>query len=225
MEKSVKPMETGLYILYTDNIAGNLEMLPRLHTFLKQMKALPLDEGDDVMVCAVQPVARPTLLLDLGNSCSPEVWHCAATGGRSMLIVMDAMGYRAANVSGMLTADARERLRENILSLALVDEVTACEDNDVLITLNGEKSGGDSAAFQIVLAPSTSTHLEGNTLFLAPVQAGQVGAVHISSGYSPVIQAHTVFDLPSATPPDPTISATVEFVLNEARLYQRKNPI
>jgi hypothetical protein len=34
--------------------------------------------------------------------------------------------------------------------------------------------------------------------------------------------AYAVFDLPADTPPDPTISGTVDFVTNEARFFSRK---
>jgi hypothetical protein len=36
------------------------------------------------------------------------------------------------------------------------------------------------------------------------------------------LAAHEVFDLPARTPPDPTIAATVEFVVSEARQYEKK---
>ncbi len=94
----------NLSILYTANIRGDLALLPRLYTFLKSLQAdlrqfAPEDESE-VMLCAVQPRPVQTLLLDLGDSCAPDVWHCAATGGRSTLIALDAMGYHAANVTG-----------------------------------------------------------------------------------------------------------------------------
>jgi hypothetical protein len=212
-------MNTGLYILYTANLRGNLDLLPRLYTFIRQLKALPLDEGDDVLVCAVQPVARPTLLLDLGDSCAPEVWHCAATGGRSMLMALDAMGYRAARVS--LTPQDRERLRDNLMGMALVDEDAPLIDNNVLFTAN-EKTGTTQARpdLHIMLQPAERTRLDGNRLSLAAVQAGQIGAVHLSS--RPTIDAHTIFDLPSTIAPDPTIAGTVDFILSEARRYRHK---
>jgi hypothetical protein len=208
-------MNTGLHILYTANLLGNLELLPRLHTFLRQLKALPLDEGEEVMVCTVQPVARPTLLLDLGNACSPQVWHCAATGGRSVVTALDAMGYQAAHVN--LTAEARARLRDNLISMALVDVEHPHEENHILFGATRLKGHSD---LQIVLTPAATTRLEGNTLDLASVQAGQVGVVHLSA--QPSIEAHTIFDLPSGLTPDPSIASVVEFILNEARLYQQK---
>ena len=115
-------MEKPLTLFYTANVRGQLDLLPRLHTFLRQLKAQPVDDEFTVMLCAVEPLQRQFLLLDLGAACADDVWHCAVTGGRSALIVMDAMGYQAANVSGYLTAEARTRLEANLLQLALLDE-------------------------------------------------------------------------------------------------------
>src|SRR5689334_10902814 len=115
-------MEKSLTILYTANIRGDLELLPRLYTLIRQLKAQPIVDEDEVMLCAIEPLARRTLLLDLGNSCAPDVWHCVETEGRSTLLVMDAMGYHATNVSGILTRESRAKLDANFLKIALVDE-------------------------------------------------------------------------------------------------------
>lgn len=95
-----------LTILYTAKIRGDLTLLPRLYTFLQKLKA---------------EAQHPVLLLDLGESCVDDVWHCAATGGRSTLVVLDGMGYHAANVTGFLEASQRDKLRTS-LTTAMVDE-------------------------------------------------------------------------------------------------------
>ena len=59
---------TRLHLLYTAHLNGALERLPRLYTFLKHLRH--------------QAQAEQTLLLDLGGSCSPDSWHCAATNRR-----------------------------------------------------------------------------------------------------------------------------------------------
>lgn len=213
-----------LHILYTANIRGDLTLLPRLQTFLRQLKALPLDEGDDVMICAVQPVARRTLLLDLGNTCSPDAWHCAATGGRSVLIGLDAMGYQAANVEGTLTADGRAKLRDNLMSMALVDAGNPWQDAEVVITADEQSPATSITCLQIVLKPGSSTQLDGQRLHLAAVEAGQVGVVHVGgSSTFPILQAHSIFDLAKDTPSDATIAGTVDFITNEARFYQKRH--
>src|SRR4029453_1362356 len=79
------------------------------------------------------PPAR-TLLLDLGDSCAADVWHCAATGGRSTLIALDAMGYHAANVSGLLSPESRAKLAENLMEMALVDTEHPREIEGVMLS-------------------------------------------------------------------------------------------
>ena len=100
-------METPLTILYTHDLRGDLDALPRLYSFLRQLKAHYASE-EVVQVCALDPAQPPgrILLLDLGESCAPEVWHCQVSGGRSTLVVLDGMGYDAARVD-----DAADRSR------------------------------------------------------------------------------------------------------------------
>ena len=212
-----------LHILYTSHIRGDLDLLPRLHTFLKQMKSAPLDEDEDVMICAVEPVVRRTLLLDLGEACAPEVWHCLATGGRSVLIGLDAMGYAAANVTGLLTSEARVRLGDNLMGMALVDEEHPWQDDDLVVTARQDEPSLPML-LQISLTATETTRLDGNRLRLASVQSGQVGIAHISrAGSNPVVRAAGIFDLPRTTPPDPTIAGTVDFIMSEARLYRQRS--
>lgn len=201
------PLSAALHLLYTANLRGDLTMLPRLHTFIRHLKALPMDEGEDVMLCAAQPIQRRTLLLDLGNACAPDVWHCAATGGRSMLIALDAMGYDAANVAGALTDESQEKLRANLLGMTLIDGSYSVEEG----------------ALTILTRPGAQTRLDGDHLHLASLRAGQVGIVHLNlTEGKPFITAHTIFDLPPNTAPDATIAGAVEFILSEARLYAKK---
>jgi hypothetical protein len=220
----------SLHILYTANLRGNLELLPRLYTFIKQLRRdvirfAPEDE-DEVMVCHVQPPTPPRiLLLDLGDSCAPDAWHCAATGGRSMLIALDAMGYDAANVTGLLTAESRDKLRENILGMALVDENQTWANGDIQVVGDARRGGGQSLPYKanIDLNLSDKTRLEGRMLSLARVEGGQVGTAQVGGlDAQPVLLAHAIFDLPPNTAPDPTIAGTVDFILAEARRYTRK---
>ena len=123
-------MSNPLHILYTSNLHGNLDLLPRTQTFLRYLKSLPIDESD-VMLCAVQPQTPRFFLLDLGNACAPDIWHCTATAGRSTLIALDAMGYHAANVTDALTPESRIRLRDNLLGMALIDTDSAWQQDDL----------------------------------------------------------------------------------------------
>jgi hypothetical protein len=201
-------METPLSILYTANLRGQIHLLPRLYTWMRRQ----------------QPAGRRAWWFDLGAACAPAAWHCAATGGRSMLIVLDAMGYHAANVTGYLTPEGRARLDANLLKIALVDEAHGWGDDTLSAACAGDAPPG---RLLVLLTPAAQTCLDGHRLSLAAVQAGQVGITRLESAGDHgalTLAAHTVHDLPPDTLPDPTISATVDFVLSEARLFQRRQP-
>lgn len=244
-------MPNPFHILYTSNINGDLDLLPRLYTFLRYLKSLPIDESD-VMLCAVQPQTPRVLFLDLGHACAPDVWHCTATDGRSTLIALDAMGYQAANISGALTPESRIRLRDNLLGMALVDTDHDAQHEDLLFTtrrdgsqtlpasvpplyeveravsdlanVRGEEHHNAAIRLSINLTPASTTHLTATTLHLADVHAGQIGMAQISflTG-SPTLNAKSIFDVPSDTAPDPTIAATIDFIRSEARFYSRSH--
>ena len=117
-------------------------------------------------------------MLDLGGSCSDSVWHCRATDGRSTLIVLDGMGYHAANVEGTLEASSREKLAAQV-TLALVDaqhpwRCSLSPDADAQIIAALEPVDCP-ALLQIMLEPAESTCVQGNILRLQGVRQGQVG--------------------------------------------------
>jgi hypothetical protein len=203
-------METSLdlIVLYTCDLRGDLDRLPRLFTLIRGLMDAPYQ-------------ARH-LLLDLGNACGPEVWHCEATGGRSTLMVLDAMGYHAANVTGVLSEENRARIAA-VTTMALVDADHPHLDADILITSEVDIQ---SSCFQICLTPHDETRVAVNTLFLARVEAGRVGMAMVrrTPDGTAYLHSHEVpgYDLHPRIHPDPTIAGTVDFVLSEARVYQRK---
>lgn len=212
-------MDTPVTLLYTHNLRGDLDLLPRLYTFIRHLKALRVDDDDDVMLCAVQPQARRTLLLDLGGSCAPDAWHCAATEGRSMLIALDAMGYDAANITGQLAPEVRDKLRETV-QMALIDTNERWESNGVIASITHPS---DSGGLHIVCQPAATLRLEGRALYPRALSAGQVGVAHLSFSVGmPYLISEHVFTMPPDTRPDPTIMGAVEFVTSEARYYQKK---
>lgn len=194
-------METPLTILYTYNLRGNLEVLPRLHTFIG---ALRRQERGRVV------------LLDLGHSCAPEVWHCAITGGRSMLVALDGMGYDAANASDA-ASDAREKLGGNV-RLTLVDPAHDWWDGEICATLRKE-TRQQNRGVTIWMAPVETTQIRDGALELRPVSGLQVGLARLIDG---ALTASDILDLPPRTAPDPTIAGIVDFILSEARLAQKK---
>jgi hypothetical protein len=198
----VKPLS----ILYTQNIGGDLAMLPRLYRFIQSLKAQD----------------SQALLLDLGDSCSPEIWHCAATKGRSSLMVLDAMGYHASNASA-LEDEAREILKSST-SMGLVTarqawryHIPPIQDDDILV------AGTEIPALKlcIVASPSSENSLENRMLHLKTVAKGEVGMVKVDMEAT-TIEETAVFAMPSGLLPEATIAAAVELVEEEARFAQRR---
>lgn len=204
-----KPL--SLTLLYTANIGGNLQILPRLYTFIQSLK----------------PEQRQgILLLDLGNSCADDVWHCQITRGRSTLIVLDGMGYHACNVDGLLDADGREKT-ESVVTMGLVDKshdwayaIPPVQDDSIRATI--DPIPNNKTRLQIDLNPSDSIQLERGILRLNNVAQAQVGIIKIDLRDVPEIVSTAVYSLPDHTPPNPTIVASVEFVESEARYFQKK---
>lgn len=190
----------NLRLLYTYDLRGDIERTPRLYSVIRALK------NDN-------PPNMKILLLDLGNSCDPDVWHCERTGGRSMLLAMDAMGYDAANVVGSLSPAVYGKLTEQV-SVALVDEEHSHNVENIVIAAVPIKSRKDNEV-NIILAPSGDTRLEDNRVFLAPVENGQIGDVQLI-GDALEWMVHTI---PANTPPDPTLAGAVEFILGEAKYY------
>lgn len=217
-------METPLTVLYTHRIRGELSILPRMFNFIRQLQAYYSE--DDVRMCPDDPTppGGRTLLVDLGESCAPEVWPCALTGGRSTLVVLDAMGYAAANVSGVLTAEARARLGDS-LQIGLVDAAHSWKHDDIVLTLTASAEL-EPAALHVILSPAGATRLEGSRLYLRGVEGTQIGAARLTaldeSGTILTLQTSEVFDLPTRTLPDPTIAGLVDFVVSEARYTEKR---
>jgi hypothetical protein len=193
-------MEAPLTLFYTGGIRGDLALLPRLHSFIRGWR---------------REIGGRVLLVDLGESCAPEVWPCGITEGRSTLLVLDAMGFHAANVSGVLTSESRAKLAGQV-TLALVDDEHPHRENGIVFTA---RHGVDDAPLCVVLTPADETILTGHILTLAGVQAGQVGLAQVTDG---ALTRHEIHTMLPETPPDPTIAGTVDFVIAEARQYENK---
>lgn len=197
-------MSQSLTIIYTHNLRGDLDRLPHLFTRIQQVR---------------RAAAGQTLLLDLGASCDPEVWHCAVTGGRSILAVLAAMNYDALRVS--LTDDLRARL-DFIDAWRLVDAAHPWQRDNLLISADGQHANAD-AWLHISLSPTEQTTLSGRVLHLAALAQGQFGVAHLQiSDEHNTLDSVTVETVPSQTPPDSVVAATVDLVIAEARQAQRR---
>jgi hypothetical protein len=185
-------------LLYTANLKGDLYSLPKLYTYLRVLR------GE----------FHPVYLLDLGASCSAESWHCDITEGRSMLIALDGMGYTAANAAH-LSRDSREKLLEQT-TMALVDETHPHVEAALRFAITPVD---DDSSLCILLTPYEQTVVKDNHLYLQTVEAGQVGIVTLKNGELFSTETRIV---PSDTAPDGTIAGVVDFILAEARYYQRR---
>lgn len=204
MEGPLTP-PAALTVLYTHRLRGDFDRLPRLFSFLRDLRARA--EG------------APVLLADLGASCAPEVWHCAVTGGRSALFALDGMGYHAANVSGILTPELRHKMRD-VTQMALVDAGHSFAFSAAVQVTAAEIAGDSTAACHISLQPAPETAWDGRLLRLAAIDGGQVGRVHLRDG---ALDRAEVLDLPASAAPDPTIAGMIDFILGEARYTQKRN--
>jgi hypothetical protein len=203
-------MLTTLHILYTHGLNGDLARLPRLYTAIQQLE---------------EQMGIRALRLDLGDACAPTIWHCAATEGRSMAMALDVMGYHAVNVTGMTEA-SRFKLR-GVASLGLVDaqhawryNVAGVTDESLLV------SSVPTSALRlcILLAPAPETHLTNGILSLQPAPPHHIGYVQIDLTDEPrLIESGQAFPLEKNARPDPTITAALELIEEEARSYQRRD--
>ncbi len=200
-------MEAPLTILYTHRLRGALELLPRLYTYLRRLRAEHAAGGD-------------ALLIDLGESCAPEIFPCALTGGRSTLVALDAMGFDAALVAGWLSQEDRLRLESGHLRMTLIDETHALRCRSCTIALVRPADRG----LWIDPTPAQVTHMDGGVLRLAALAQGEIGLVRLEADArgEARLAAAQIFALPPGTVPDPTIAGVIEFILTEARYFERK---
>jgi hypothetical protein len=90
-------------------------------------------------------------------------------------------------------------------------------------TRRGDLSGRPYS-LHIILAPADATALEGDRLSLARLDSAQkVGAARLAQVVGRwVLTSHEIHDLPRRALPDPTIAASVDFVISEARYAQKR---
>lgn len=205
-------------LFYTHRLHGDLEFAPRLFTMLKSLRTAA---GDGAI-----------LYVDLGESCAREIWHCAVTGGRSALFALDAMGCDAANAEAIHPQN-RAKVQETV-AMRLI----ARGDSQVIKgmrfltspsvpqpkyefedSLPQGEGQGVRAIRAVSLTPATQTFAHGGILYLAGLEAAQIGVVQIADG---TLADAAIQDVPADTPPDPTIMGAVEFILGEAHYILKK---
>jgi hypothetical protein len=192
-------VETPLTILYTGGLRGDLELLPRLFTFIRQLKAAETGR---------------ILLIDAGEACIPIVWHCDGTGGRSMLVALDSMGYDA--VYAQLSEADRAKLSSRA-KVAVVDQAHPAHFDGISVSARRDPN----ARLTVLLPMGVKTILEGDVLRLARLEAGEVGRIRLSAAQpdSSFQLTSEVLTLQPQTPPDSTISSMIHLIKAEAQLF------
>ncbi|MFZ4813284.1 MAG: hypothetical protein ACOYL5_02020 [Phototrophicaceae bacterium] len=197
-------METALTILYTHHLAGALDLFPRVATLLKRIKAT---------------IHTPLIVLDAGDACQWGIEICDQTQGRAAPILLDAMGYAAANVSGYVSAQGQEKLTENYLNMALVSAGQAASLMGGTVSYGESPLAGATLHIRLSLAMAVTYQPSPvGILTLQPLTAGQVGQVTLAAGQA-ITEIHPLL---AEHLPEPTIAAALDFIREEARYYGRR---
>lgn len=197
-------------LLYTANLRGDLHLLPRLFTLIQTQK---------------QTANGPVFLLDVGDTCALDSWVCQATQGRAPFLVLDSMGYDAAIIGGpeqvpIPPSSLRRLAADMIMPVVIWDRSKTVQKKGVSFTLapgnatvaeNGPVLGADRSS-ETLPEPGETVPVLGD------VAPGCVARIELSWPEWRVIAAEVV-SLDDTTPADPTVTAVVELVEAEARLY------
>jgi hypothetical protein len=219
---------TPLSLFYTAALHGDLALLPRLFTFLRQQRA------------AVQGIS---LLVDMGCACTPEAWICQATDGRGMLVAMDGMGYDAFHVGVRDPLYRRPDLIEGLQRLIVTG--FAAGPWSAVINRQGLHicfANGAQMARAAAEAPLADVLIGLRYTDQAVIQAewrapqrwvfldcgdeqrhiGRVDLTLLPDAPYIKVLGQTALGLPEGTPPDPTMTGVIDFVQSEARYAERK---
>lgn len=193
---------TPLTLLYTHDLRGEIHALPRLATLIQSARA----------------EAGRVACVDLGGACDPSAWHCDVTGGRSMLAALDGCGYVAAHTD-TLTPEGRAIIDKAILSMHRVDDEHPVRVGS--IAYRSTRDSDPAADLTVHLRPADMTGFDGNLLTLAAIPRLHLGIVTVDPESREILRTDAI-RLTSQTRPDATLSGVVDFILSEARLYQKR---
>jgi hypothetical protein len=197
-----------LTLLYTAHIAGDLRLLAQLATLIRQER---------------RTAQKPTLLIDLGDTCSLESWVCRVTRGRAPFLILDGMGYDAACIGGPeevpIPLDALRRLMDTS-GMPLLVWNSRLALREIVVAAGNVDLPSD----QPVIYIDRSTDVlptSGPVLTLGDVAQGHLVRVDaIWPGWE-VQSVRDVAVLPT-TSLDPTIAALVDLVEQDARTYAQQ---
>jgi hypothetical protein len=207
--------EKTLTVLYTANLAGDLDSLPRLFTLIQHER---------------QTAAPLTFLLDLGDTCSLDSWLCRETLGRAPFLVMDGMGYDAVLIGAdedapIPTESLRRLLAHLIMPVILWNRTRQLAKGGVSLSVisGDQKLMPDEAGLIVDRSRPTLPDVGSSPPVLGDVPGGAVARVDVTWPACQVKSAHLNTPSPGMRP-DPTIAALVEFVKTEAQHFAPQRP-
>lgn len=189
-------------ILHTHGIGGRMDILPRLYTLIKRLRAR---------------TDAPHYLADSGESCAPDVWPCDVTGGRAVLIALDAMGYDVAYVGAALDDANYSKLADTVM-MGLVRRDGLHQRDDVIFTAAPTPTPAPDGLRHVVLTPDDLRRSTADCVYLKRHPADGVGIAMI---YDDMV-IHDFAPLTLDTLADATISGAVDFIRDEARYYDKQ---
>lgn len=146
---------------------------------------------------------QPCLLVDAGLAWSPDEWVCTATENRAPYLVLDAMGYDLAFADGLSDPSLEKLSQQTQIRLARWGETVEMKVDDAAYRIQVD---------QALVEPGFSFGVLGLDV---PPQ-GFIRQIIIEDG---LILDTFLVEIGKSTLPDPTITATVDFVESEARYY------
>lgn len=203
----------AITLLYTANLAGDLGLLPRLFSLIQRER---------------RTAAGPVFLLDLGDSCALEAWICRATQGRAPLIVLDGMGYDVALVGGpervpiplISLQQLSGRIMMGVVPWNRVYDLARQGVTFRVVAGHGPVPPGPPVVW-VDRSHDSLPSVGDDVVTLGDVEQGGLARVDIAWPDWRV-QETSILTLRASVPADPTISALVEFVQDEARHYMQQ---
>jgi hypothetical protein len=208
---------TAVTLLYTANLRGDLAYLPRLATVIQRERRTA--EG-------------PTLLLDLGDTCSPDSWVCRATQGRAPFLVLDAMGYDAALIGGpeqapIPPASLRRLMDQLVMAVIVWNRARPIVRSGITLTVApGDAPLPETGPVICVdrgrdTLPADQVPAHDPVLTIGDAQKGQLARVDMAWPEW-TLRAARLVTVAQTTPADPGIAAVAQLVEHEARRYAQE---
>ncbi|GAB4414471.1 MAG: hypothetical protein Kow00106_09590 [Anaerolineae bacterium] len=203
---------TTITFLATAHIAGELNLLPRLFTLIRQER---------------QKAAGPVVLLDLGDTCAAEAWICRATWGRAPFLVLDSMGYDAAIIGGpeatpIPPVSLRLLVDQILMSIIVWNRPRTLSKGGITFTVAPGTPNVPPAPPVLVVDRAAPMPPEaGAPPIVGDVPQGCLARVEVAWPQWTVRDAY-LLTVDTVTSPDPTIAAVVGLVEHEARQFAQQ---